>query len=400
MDPMAESMHRVLLLAGLLGMLGCHPRKPPAPPPPVARLTLVAVGDILMHQDVKRAAQENLIGFRGLWTDVQPIFDQADVVFGNLESPIAPITGLPGQPFVFNAPWDLPFAFKGSGFEVLATANNHAFDQGSRGVIETLERLDQLGLTAVGTGRSHAQAEMPRILERRGIRIAFLAYTDLLNTDLNRDPNGPWVGRLDPDKAVAAVRSARNLADAVVVSLHWGIEYEHQPSSRQRLLAEQLIAAGADLLLGHHPHVLQPLEWIESGGRRGAVIFSLGNFISNQDRIYDPDTMPVSAGDDRDTAALIATFCKTHDGTVLESLRMEPLWTENNWIRFASGLEGRREIRVVRVQGEDGLLGLRRDHIKRTLFPKGPDYLSTWGAGLASPRMMPNTNPQTAANPI
>ena len=397
---MAESMRSVLLLAGLLGMLGCQPRKPPAPPPPPARLTLVAVGDILMHQDVKRAAQENLIGFRGLWADVQPIFDQADVVFGNLESPIAPTTGHPGQPFVFNAPWDAPFAFKASGFEVLSTANNHAFDQGSKGVLETLEHLDRLGLTSVGTGRNRAQAEAPRILERKGIRIAFLAYTDLFNTDLNRDPNDPWVGRLDLAKAVTAVRSARDQADAVVVSLHWGIEYEHQPRSRQRLLAAQLIAAGADLLLGHHPHVLQPLEWIESGGRRGAVTFSLGNFISNQDRIYDPNTMPVSAGDDRDSAALIATFSKTSDGTVLESLRMEPLWTENNWVRFASGLEGRREIRVVRAQAVGGLLGLRREHIKKTLYPPTLDYLSTLGAGLASPRMMPSTSPQTAANPI
>jgi len=353
-----------------------------------------------MHQDVKRAARENGNGFKGLWTDVQPLFDQADLVFGNLETPIAPSTGRPGQPFVFNAPQDLPFELKASGFQVLSTANNHAFDQGAKGALETLDRLTALGLTPLGSGRDRAQAEAPRIFERKGLRIAFLAYTDLFNTDLNGAENAPWVGRLDLEPAVAAVRLARSQADIVVVSLHWGNEYEHLPRPRQRDVASRLIGAGADLLLGHHPHVLQPLEWIEAEGRRGAVIFSLGNFISNQDRIYNPHTMPEGAGDNRDSTALVATFRKGIGPVELESLHMEPLWTQNNWVQFTSGKAWRREIQVVRAQPDGGVLGLRRNRIELTLSAHLPKVQPALGAGLAKPRMIPSTSPQTAANPI
>lgn len=387
---------RFLLLAYLTVMVGCHTKKA-EPPRVVTRVTLVAVGDILMHQDVKRAARERMDGFRGLWAEIQPLFDQADLVFGNLETPIAPSSGRPGQPFVFNAPEDLPYALKASGFVVLATANNHAFDQGPKGIIETLNRLDALGLTGLGSGRDRAQAEAPRILERKGLRIAFLAYTDLFNSDLNRAETAPWVARLDLASAMAAVRAARSQADFVVVSLHWGNEYEHQPRPRQREVASQLIGAGAGLLLGHHPHVLQPLEWIEAEGHRGAVIFSLGNFISNQDRIYDPLSMPEPAGDNRDGAALIATLRKDARGVELESVGMEPLWTENNWAQFISGQVAHRDIHVVRAQAEGGLLALRRSRIEGSLAPAKANQAL---AGLAKPRMSPSTKPQTAANPI
>ncbi|MDP2875999.1 MAG: CapA family protein [Holophaga sp.] len=354
----------------MLCLLGCNAKKPPAPQsPPTTQVTLVAVGDLLMHQDVKRAARERLDGFQGLWNDVQPLFDEADVVFGNLETAIAPTTGQPGRPFVFNAPGDLPFSLKASGFTVLSTANNHAFDQGSKGVLETLQRLNALGLTAVGSGPNRAQAEASRIVECKGLRIAFLAYTDLLNSNLNRDPNGPWIACLDLDSALATVRSVRAQADFVVVSLHWGNEYEHEPRPRQREVATRLIGAGVDLLLGHHPHVLQPLEWLESEGRRGAVIFSLGNFISNQDRIYDPSRMPISAGDNRDGAALVATLRKGPEGTALETVRIEPLWTENNWGPFVSGKALKREIRVVRAHAGEGVLALRRSRIEQVVSP-------------------------------
>jgi poly-gamma-glutamate synthesis protein (capsule biosynthesis protein) len=322
-----------------------------------------------MHQDVKRAARENEGGFQALWGDLKPIFEGADLVFGNLETPIAPTSGAPGRPFVFNAPAELPGALKASGFCVLSTANNHAYDQGSRGALETLERLESVGLIGVGSGRDRAQAEMPRILERKGIRVAFLAFSDIFNLDLNREGKGPWVRHLEGDNVPEAIRSARTLADLVIVSVHWGNEYEHRPRARQRVLAARLIGAGADLIIGHHPHVIQPLEWVEANGRKGAVAFSLGNFISNQDRKYD-DRMPVADGDNRDGAALVAVFRKDPNGWAqLESLRAEPLWTENNWAAFSSGKAQRRDIRVVRASLERGGLGKRRERIQQTLAP-------------------------------
>jgi len=367
---MAECMRRLALLLLAVGLVSCRTQKKILPPPEPTRLTLVAVGDLLMHQDVKRAAAENPGGFQALWADLDPIFKGADLVFGNLETPIAPVSGGPGRPFVFNAPAELPPALKASGFALLSTANNHAYDQGSQGVIETLERLESAGLVAIGSGRDRQQAEAPRILERRGIKIAFLAYTDLFNIDLNREGKGPWVARLREDQAAEAIRLARTSADLVIVSLHWGKEYEHSPQARQRDIAAKLIEAGADLIIGHHPHVLQPLEWIEAKGRKGAVAFSLGNFISNQDRKYQPD-MPVVEGDNRDGAALLAVFRKDPGGAAhLESVRVEPLWTENNWSAFVSGKVAKREIRVVRATADGAMLGLRRTRIERMLAPQ------------------------------
>ena len=355
----------------LIGLAGCRTRKPEAPPPPQpVRVTLVAVGDLLMHQDVKRAAQENAGGFQSLWGDLKPLFQQADLVFGNLETPIAPTSGVPGRPFVFNAPAELPDALKASGFTVLSTANNHAYDQGTKGVLETLERLDAAGLAGIGSGRDQAQADRLCILERKGIRIAFLAFTDLFNINLNQAGKGPWVRPLD-HSALGVVRAARSQSDLVVVSVHWGIEYEHQPRPHQRDMAARLIGVGADLIIGHHPHVLQPLEWVEAEGRRGAVAYSLGNFISNQDRKYE-EGMAVAEGDNRDGAALVAVLQKDpHGATRLESVRAEPLWTENNWSAFASGQATRREIRVVRATPSGGLLGKRRTRIEAMLSPVG-----------------------------
>jgi poly-gamma-glutamate synthesis protein (capsule biosynthesis protein) len=136
----------------------------------------------------------------------------------------------------------------------------------------------------------------------------------------------------------------------VVVSVHWGNEYQRQPTKRQRDIAKRLVEAGCDLVLGHHPHVLQPAEIVEAGGRKALVAYSLGNFISNQDRMYRADLFPVAGGDSRDGAALQAVFEQRQgaDGRpylALAETSFEPLWTENNWGAPAA----QREIRVIRV---------------------------------------------------
>jgi len=202
---------------------------------------------------------------------------------------------------------------------------------------------------AIGSGEDQAQAETLQIVERQGLRVAFLGFTDLFNIDLNRRATEPWVRPLDLEPALHAVREARRQADLVILSIHWGNEYQHLPTKRQRDLAKALIAAGCDVILGHHPHVLQPAELLEVEGRRGLVAYSLGNFISNQDRMYRADLFPVAGGDNRDGAALKLRFERRResdglDHTVLAEVAVEPLWTENNW-----GVAARREIRVIRV---------------------------------------------------
>jgi len=315
---------------------------------------IVAVGDILMHQDVQRSGREAEAGLAGLWADVEPLLRGADLAFANLETPLAPRSGQPGRPFQFNGPAALPAALRASGFRILATANNHAYDQGPAGVVETLDRLEAEQLVPVGSGRTRPEAEAARVVEVRGMKVAFLGFTDLFNLNLNRKPSEPWVCPLDPAGAARAVREARTRADAVVVSLHWGTEYSHEPTARQRQVAALLAEAGADLILGHHPHVLQPVEVLATGGRRTLVAFSMGNFISNQDRVYRADQESAAAGDSRDGVAVQCRLVKQRlaDGSqrvVLEQPHCEPLWTLNNWREVQSGRARRREIRVTPV---------------------------------------------------
>ncbi len=335
----------------LLGLGACRSRttRPTQPVVPV-NLSLIAVGDILMHQDVKHAADLAPNGFQALWTDLAPLFQAADLAFGNLETPVAPTTGRPGVPFQFNAPESLPSALRASGFTVLATANNHAFDQGAKGVLETLDRLRAEQLVALGSGEDRPRAEALQIIKRQGLQIAFLGFTDIFNLDLNRRATEPWVRPLNLEPALQAVREARKRADLVIVSLHWGNEYQHLPTKRQRDIARSLVFAGCDVILGHHPHVLQPVEILETDGRKALVAYSLGNFISNQDRMYRADLFSVEGGDNRDGAALKVRFERTRTGDgqermVLAEASVEPLWTENNWGAPSS----RRKIQVIRV---------------------------------------------------
>lgn len=349
--------------ASLLLLASPGPRQAPEPPfrTPVSahlptilgELRLVAVGDVMMHGDVKDSAAQ-AGGFTALWEDVAPLFQGADLAFANLETPIAPKSGRPGRPYQFNAPAELAEALRASGLTLLSAANNHAYDQGAKGLQETLQRLQEAKLVAVGAGASQAEAEAPRVLERNGVKVAFLGFTDLFNLDLNRKASEPWVRALDLEPALQSVRAARAQADAVVASVHWGDEYSHQPTRRHREIAAKLVEAGADLILGHHPHVLQPMEILEHGGRTAVVAYSLGNFISNQDRMYRADLFPVAAGDNRDGAALLCTFSKVRapDGTVkviLGEVGYEPLWTENNWRERNAGATREKRIRVIRV---------------------------------------------------
>lgn len=362
---MARAFLLILLLVS--GGMACRRRtSPPSPPEPV-RITVAAVGDLLLHQDVQRAAGA-AGGYRPLWAPVADRLATADLALGNLETPIAPGCGAPGRPFVFNAPARLAPDLKDSGFQVLVTANNHAFDQGAAGVSETLDHLSRAGLGALGSGRSRAEAEGPLLLERRGLRIALFARTETLNRGGNAGPNRPWVALLDLERTGAAIAAVRPSVDLVVVSLHWGDEYALAPAPRQLKAAEALVSAGADLILGHHPHVLQPLRWVEAGGRKGAVAFSLGNFISNQDRTYRPGQDEAALGDNRDGALLWATVRKDPGGAAaLESVDLVPLWTLNNWPERAAGLTPARDIRVSPLEQVVEVNAIRRSRLDAVL---------------------------------
>lgn len=267
---------------------------PPEEPELPKEATLLAIGDIMVHMP-QLPAYYDAVGqsydFTPWFERVKPIFAQGDWVIGNLETPIAgkdlKYSGYPR----FNAPDELALAIKDAGVQLLSTANNHSLDRGFPGVVRTMNKLRKAGLVPIGTSVSAADRKRLVIEERNGIRMGFLAYTYGTN-GIPIPSDRPYaVELIDPSaikRDISRVKEAG--ADVVTVSLHFGVEYQRMPNGQQTELARELIAAGADILLGSHPHVVQPYEEIavpaedsvDGTARKGIVVYSLGNFISNQ----------------------------------------------------------------------------------------------------------------------
>ncbi len=326
-----------------------HPVSPPSPEVrTLARVRLAATGDVLPHGAVKDAAAAHAgpgprDGFGWLWAPIADLLAAPDLTFANLETPVAPRSGGATRSFVFNAPPAMVKALRGAGVRVVSVANNHAFDQGRAGFEETLTEVQAAGVAAVGGGEAGRESG-PRVLEVNGIRIAFLGYASFFNQDGNDCPPAARRGGkaclkaslLDPRRAVAEVEAAARVADAVVVSLHWGVEYEGQPRAADVELAHRLADAGALVILGHHPHVLQPVElYSRADGRTALIAYSLGNFVSNQSRNYVHGATPESVAATRDGVLLRAQLARRDYGrgvirTELAGVDWLPLWTEND----------------------------------------------------------------------
>jgi poly-gamma-glutamate synthesis protein (capsule biosynthesis protein) len=319
-----------------------------------ASVTLGAVGDVLMHGAVKESAALHRDpgggdeeGYGWLYAQVADLLAAPDLTFANLETPVAPVADRGSRSYVFNAPPAAARALRAAGVDLVSVANNHVFDQGRPGFLETLRRLDEAGLAWVGAGAPPAEAG-PRVLEARGLRIAFLAWSRFFNDDGNACAPPQTCLRaalLDPDRAVAAVREAAASADAVVVSLHWGDEYASRPRPADVELAHRLAEAGALVVLGHHPHVLQPVELHRrTDGRLAVIAYSLGNLVSNQSRHFVAGVTPDRVGATRDGALLRVVLARRDYGRGVRQVEVAgvdylPLWTEND----AAELDQRRD---------------------------------------------------------
>jgi poly-gamma-glutamate synthesis protein (capsule biosynthesis protein) len=268
---------------------------PPPPEPAFAEARLIAVGDIMMHLPQTRSGYDPESGtysFHHFFEMVKPFLSAGDWVIGNLETPLADgdRRGYTGYP-EFNAPPELADALKEAGFNILTTANNHALDRRESGVLRTLENLRDRGLVAVGTHASPEEAERVTVVEKNGVSLAILAYTYGTNGIPIPEGKDYLVNLINEEKIANDIKKARSAgADAVAVALHFGTEYQTMPSDEQKRLARSLLAKGADLILGSHPHVLQPYEIVEAARedgtvKEGIILYSMGNFISNQDRL-------------------------------------------------------------------------------------------------------------------
>ncbi|GBD24386.1 Capsule biosynthesis protein CapA [bacterium HR29] len=254
------------------------PGVPTVTPVPEPVVVIAAVGDLMLGRSVgwRIAAGEPGIPFGS----VAPLLE-ADLTVGNLEAPIADSGSPAAKAYAFRAPTSAARILAEAGFDVVALANNHALDHGPEALLQTLDLLAAAGVHGVGAGPDAAAAHRPLIVERQGLRLAFLAYVDTPPEGTYRRETWeaaegkPGVAWLDLARLREDVSRAKGLADNVIVFFHWGIEGSTEPSEAQRTVAEAALAAGATLVLGSHPHLLQPVE--EREGR--LVAFSLGNFV-------------------------------------------------------------------------------------------------------------------------
>ena len=354
---------RVAAACSLLATACATPQviPPPGPPPPiyaprsvqpgapipgpiapvVGRVSIIATGDIMAHGAVQQSAAAQG-GYPALYAAVRPVIESADLAFGNLETPVAPKHDHGSRPFVFNAPPAMLTALKGAGFRVVLFANNHVYDQDRDGFAESLDSLDASGLSYVGAGRPRAAATAPLRLEVNGVKLAWFGAAEFFNDPKNvDDPTQPAANLADAEALSAAIAQVRPQVDAVIVAVHWGVEYQAAPRAQEIELAHRWLEAGADVIVGSHPHVIEPLELYPTrDGRLGLVLYSLGNFISNQSRQYVPHVSSDVEGDPRDGVFVRFALEKRDYGrggvhVNLADLAYLPLWTENNFHRLA-----------------------------------------------------------------
>lgn len=252
----------------------------------ISIVSLVAVGDNLIHNSVLKSGRINdsTYNFDRLFDVMRDDFQEADIAIINQETILGgdfrPYDGYPN----FNSPNELGDAIVKSGFDVVLQASNHTLDVGTQGVLNCIEYWKkQDDITYLGINDSQEDRETIRVIERNGIRIALLNYTYGLNGRILPKDKLYLVNLIDTTLIKSDLEKAEILADFTIVFPHWGVEYVYKPNKEQTSLAKMMVRYGADLIIGTHPHVLQPIEWIEaSNGNKALCYYSLGNYTSGQ----------------------------------------------------------------------------------------------------------------------
>jgi poly-gamma-glutamate capsule biosynthesis protein CapA/YwtB (metallophosphatase superfamily) len=251
-------------------------------------IRLAVVGDLMCHSPQFEAARVNSDSFNFSFSfkKIKKYISSADFAFGNLETVIAgskiPLSGYPR----FNTPVQYLSALRNAGFDLLITANNHALDQGEYGVRQTIKNIKKNNLSYVGTFSSQKDRDSIRIYNIKGIKVSILAYSYGTNGNLIPKDKSYLINLINFNLIKKDIKKAREKkADVVIVYLHFGKQYSRLPIKSQETTVDSIISFGADIILGDHPHVLEPAYFYKTKNAKldtGFVIYSLGNFISNQ----------------------------------------------------------------------------------------------------------------------
>lgn len=293
--------------------------------PETAEARILSVGDLMFHMPQVKSAYlgDGNYDFTGNFEHVKKYISEADIAIGNFETVTAgndkKFSGFPQ----FNSPKETLLALKETGFDIVSTANNHSLDQGKEGILNTLKYSKEYGLKAIGTYES-PQKEFV-IEEKNGIKIGFIAYTYGLNSlefYLSDEELSYMVNRIDEDKIKMDIDKLKDQVDIIAVSLHWGTEYQREPSQDQIDLGHKMVDWGANIIFGSHPHVLQKSEIIKKDGRDNFIIYSQGNFFSNQSK----ESMGNSFTEDGVMVAIDLEKDITNEITTIKNVEFLPTW--------------------------------------------------------------------------
>lgn len=303
-----------------------------------APVVIAGGGDVLAHIRVVRAARAH--GWDRVLSGLRELVRPTDAAFANLETPLSeerPVES--GSPPILGAPEALAAGLANAGIDVLSIANNHAWDQWARGAERTVTAVRAANMGAIGAGPTREDAFAPFVIERGGTRIAFLAITERVNGGPGNSPPEALIARWDDDAVVrAALERARAQADVLVVSIHWSHDFVMRPNGAQRRRAAFLVEHGADVILGHGPHVLHVVERMPSPRGDAVCAYSLGNLVSNQGLRYRvgrraaPGAHPATwLPTSRDGAWLRVEVSASGGRVVIARLEAVPLFTANNF---------------------------------------------------------------------
>ena len=263
-------------------------------------LNLVAIGDIMCHNTNYQTAYNSstkTYDFAPAFVNIAKYVEKGDIAIGNLETTLAgKDVGYSGYP-TFNSPEELGVAIKNIGVDIVSTANNHCMDKGSKGVVNTLDNLDQIGISHTGTNRTKEEQDTILVKEVNGLKIAFLSFT--YGTNGINIPSGKeyLVNLIDKDLILEQIGLAKEQnPDIICASMHWGIEYAQKQNKEQEQLADLLFKNGVDIILGNHAHVIEPMEkrtiTLDDGTQKeGFVVYAQGNFISAQVKEHTRSTI-------------------------------------------------------------------------------------------------------------
>ncbi len=248
------------------------------------KYSMLFVGDIMLSRSVAKKIYESgnpLFPF----LESADFLRSADITFGNLEGPISERGTNQGSVYSFRDDPKTVDALTYAGFDVMSLANNHILDWGNVALQDTLELLHDRGIQTIGAGRNDAEANAAAIVKLGNAKIAFLGYTKTYPKTLKATPRSGGISDFDEGRIKKVIEEAKRLADIVVVSFHWGVEYRKRSTLEQQNLAHSMIDWGADIIVGHHPHVVEEVERYKNGW----IAYSLGNFVFDQD--FSRETM-------------------------------------------------------------------------------------------------------------